>query len=157
MPAIPQYNIHINCKKCGTVFLKQFKTGNICQTCQRIKRNECRHKNLYSKCRMCGVDKEANQAVYCTDCHREKYSGKYVKRDKSKPMANEFRSELEEVVQRIRYKQSSYIFSLYDVNDIINVWYKVFPGRTDVYEMYSSGEQIKKMWFDLVKLQEKNG
>lgn len=102
---------------------------------------------------MCGIEKEANPSVYCKPCHKIRYKGRYVKRDKSKINY----SGLNDIVERIRYKQSSYIFSLFDVNDIINIWYEVYPGRQDIYEMLSSGEQIQKMWFDLVKIEEKNG
>lgn len=153
MPLIPKYNILINCKKCNAVFLKKKKTGNICQTCQRLARNECRSKNLYSHCRICGVQKELNQAIYCPECHNMKYRGKYVKKDKINQTLEDIR-QLNEVVSRIKDTQRSFIYSLYDVNDIIEVWYKMYKGRTDCYELYSSGEQIQKMWFDLVKIKE---
>lgn len=147
MPKITTYNIYIPCKKCDKQFFKKKGDGLRCHECRASSKDSCR--KMHVSCRNCGRVKPESQSALCGSCQHKRYH-RYVNRSaKVKVDA----SELSDLVYRIKLKQSGYIFSLFDVNDIIDVWYRHTIKRHDIYDHESSGHQIKYMWQDLLEME----
>lgn len=150
MPKIVKYNVEIECKKCSQLFTKQPKTGNLCHVCRNETRNDCRARYTYKTCSICKLPKPENRMMYCNKCHHIKYKAKY-KPKKVKAAEKLNTTDINELVYRLQVKQFGFIYSLYDINDIIECYYRHRQG-VDLIDIYPAGQQIQKMWQHLLNL-----
>jgi hypothetical protein len=155
MPSKVQYNIFINCKKCDALFFKKEKCGLTCYKCRKEAKEKSR-KN-YTKCQYCHLPKKEDKSSMCSACHKARYRTDKIKIwSKNKIKKTESQHQMyKDVMYRIKYKQSSFLFTLSDINDIIEIWLLFCKKRSNEYDHMPSGLQISMMWKDLLEIEDK--
>lgn len=153
MPKKVTYYIEITCTNCPTTFIKKPKTGNLCEKCRTDAKKASRRKIKYDECRMCHTKKKANQSPLCNKCHSIKYRKNETRI--APTTQKKYLLGLGDLVYRLTIKQSNFIYSLYDINDIIE-YYSIFKPGKILLDIYSPGRQIEIMWQELLKIHRKN-
>lgn len=153
MPKIVEYGIICQCKRCNKDFLKVKKLGNYCYDCKQLNAREYRQayeRKVIDSCASCGRKKKPSPNKFCSSCHHARYRAGAERR---KVITKDDIKGLSTLVERINLKQSNFLFSLYDINDIINAWL-MFTNRPHFYyDAFPSGRQIVHMWQDIIELE----
>lgn len=107
--------------------------------------------NIYQSCKKCGCEylKTRQTGNQCDTCRRGKKRVYNKQRRKKDHLDQDQKIQLLTFVNKVE-KRDGFIYSLLDLNELIDLWYMITPAHY-LYDKMNPGHQAHHMWKDLLE------